>query len=162
LRCNRKNSSFWTPQSGGAGQQRLKEAPNPAVTVSGRLVQMRRLAEQFAVRTEPVDEQPSLLRLMPQPIYRYEDQSTGISDGALFVFAEATDPEALLLIEAVRPVPAEAAFWQYTLAKMTSRPIVARRNDEVVWSVPGYWLNPRSPNDAYQERQLSVYPPPIK
>jgi len=83
-------------------------------------------------------------------------------DGALFAFVEATDPEALLLVEAIRSPTAEAAHWQYTLAKMTSRPVVARRNDEVVWSVPGYWLNPRSINDAYQERQLSVYPPPIK
>jgi hypothetical protein len=45
---------------------------------------------------------------------------------------------------------------------MTSRPLVARRADKVVWSVPGYWRNPQSKNDVYQERQLGVYTPPDK
>lgn len=137
------------------------DAPIPAATAAGRLAQMRRLSEQFSIRMEPMDEQPTQLRLLPQPIYRYEDNAAGVVDGAVFSFAEGTDPEALLMLEAVRKPNAEA-YWQYSLAKMTSRPIVARRHDEVVWSVPGYWLNPRSINDAYQERQFSVYPPPIK
>jgi hypothetical protein len=138
------------------------DAPPPAETLRQRLVQMRRLCEEFAIRTEPVNEQPTELRLMPQPLYRFEDDASGVLDGALFAFAEATDPEALLLLEAAKASGGEAGYWQYTLAKMTSRPIVARRGETVVWSVPGYWLNPRSMNDAYQERQLSVYPPPIK
>jgi hypothetical protein len=162
LRCLRRDGLFWNPQSAGSAEQRLMDAPVPAATGASRLVQMRRLSEQFSIRMEPLNEQPSQLRLMPQPIYRYEDNAAGVVDGAVFAFAEGTDPEALLLLEAVRTPEAEAANWQYTLAKMTSRRIVARRNDEVIWSAPGYWLNPRSITDAYQERQLSVYPPPIR
>lgn len=161
LRCLCRHSPFWTPKSASAAEQRLMDAPIPAATAAGRLAQMRRLSEQFSIRMEPMDEQPTQLRLLPQPIYRYEDNAAGVVDGAVFSFAEGTDPEALLMLEAVRKPNAEA-YWQYSLAKMTSRPIVARRHDEVVWSVPGYWLNPRSINDAYQERQFSVYPPPIK
>jgi hypothetical protein len=162
LRCERGNTEFSTPQSAGVCNQRLTEAPSPAESARLRLVQMRRLSEQFAIRTEPVNEPPTELRLMPQPLYRFEDNASGVLDGALFAFAETTDPEALLLLEAAKASGGEAAHWRYTLARMTSRPIVARRSDSVVWSVPGYWLNPRSMNDAYQERQLSVYPPPIK
>jgi hypothetical protein len=162
LRCLRRDGLFWNPQSASSAEQQLKDAPVPAATGAGRLVQMRRLSEQFSIRMEPINEQPSQLRLLPQPIYRYEDSAVGVVDGAVFSFAEGTDPEALLMLEAVRKPNTEAANWQYTLAKMSSRRIVARRNDEVVWSVPGYWINPRSITDAYQERQLTVYPPPIK
>jgi hypothetical protein len=123
---------------------------------------MRRLCEQIELRTEPVGEQPVPLRLMPQPLCRFSDEASGIIDGALFAFTEATDPEALLMLEAVRGKSGEATFWRVTAARMTSRPIVARRQDKTIWSVPSYWLNARSPSDAYQERQLTVYPPPIK
>jgi hypothetical protein len=99
---------------------------------------------------------------MTQPVYRFEDAAADVIDGGLFAFSETTDPEAVLLLEAVRASDTKAAHWRYTVAKMTSRPIVAQRNEKEVWSVPGYWQNPRSIKDAYQERQLTVYPPPIK
>jgi len=162
LRCLRRGNDFWTPSKGSLVRQRIPDAPAPAATARMRLVQMRRLCERFAARTEPQGEQPSELRLLPQPIYRYGEDASEITDGALFALTETTDPEAILLLEAVRPPGAEAAYWRYTLAKMTSRPIVARLDGKQVWSVPGYWTNPRSMNDPYHERQLGMYPPPIK
>ena len=162
LECVRKGREYWMPQSASLAEQRLTDVPAPAASAPLRLTQMRRLCEQFAFRTEPVGEQPVPLRLMPQPVYRFEDGAADILDGALFVLTEATDPEAVLLLEAARAGGTEPAYWQFTVARMTSRPVVAKRNDSVVWTVPGYWLNPRSPSDAYQERQLTIYPPPIK
>ncbi len=162
LRCLRNDREYWIPRAISSGRLQITDRDSPAATARARLVQMRRLAEEFAVRTEPVNEQPTELRLMPQPAYRYEDSSEQIIDGALFAFVEATDPEVLLLVEAIAASGGEAASWRCTFAKMTSRPTTARRKDKVVWSVSSYWLNPRSPNDAYQERQLTVYPPPIK
>jgi hypothetical protein len=162
LRCTRKGREYWTPKPASVAQQRLMDAPAPAASSSLRLVQMRRLSEQFKIRTEPRDEQPIELRLIPQPLFRCEDDGGEVLDGALFSFAETTDPEALLLLEAVRARGSEAAFWRYTLARMTSRPITARHRDTVVWSVPGYWTNPRSTSDTYQERELSKYPLPNK
>ena len=162
LRCLRKGSDYWAPRAASPTEERIADFPPPAETARARLVQMRRLCEQFAVRTEPMREQPTEMRLMPQPVYRYEDAAAGIVDGGLFAFVETTDPEVLLLIEATAARGADAASWRYTFAKMTSRPIVARRGDKIVWSVPGYWLNPRSPSDLYQERQLATYPPPMK
>jgi len=162
LRCLRNEREFWTPRGIGPSQLRISDREPPAATARARLVQMRRLAEEFMVRSEPVNDKPNELRLLPQPSYRYEDQAEKIVDGALFAFVEATDPEALLLLEAIAASGGEPAHWRCTFAKMTSRPIAARRDDKVVWSVPGYWLNPRSPNDAYQERELTVYPPLMK
>jgi hypothetical protein len=157
LRCVRAGSNFWTPRKASLVEQPLPDAPAPAATDRMRLVQMRRLCEQFTVRTEPVNEQPTELRLLTQPIYRYQVEADEIMGGAMFAFTETTDPEALLLLEAVRPRSGEAAYWRYTLATMTSRPIVARLDGTMVWSVPGYWTNRRSLNDPYQERQLGTY-----
>ena len=39
---------------------------------------------------------------MPQPLLRYAAPDSGVIDGAVFAFAEATDPEALLILEARR------------------------------------------------------------
>jgi hypothetical protein len=162
LRCVRAGNVFWTPRKASLVEQRLPDAPAPAATARMRLVQMRRLCEQFAARTEPMNEQSSELRLLPQPIYRYEDAAAEIVDGALFGFTETTDPEALLLLEAVQPRSGEPAYWQYTLAKMTSRPVVAQLDGKAVWSVSGYWTGPRSLNDAYQERQLGTFRPAVQ
>jgi len=162
LRCLRKENTYWTPQSASLAEQRLTDAPPPAASPRSRLAQMRQLCEQFTFRTEPVLEKPTQLRLMPQPLFRFDDEVAGIIDGGLFAFAETTDPEALLLLEAVGGSGNEAPYWRFTVAKMTSRPTVAERNEKTVWSVGGYWLNPRSINDPYQERQLAVYPPLAK
>jgi hypothetical protein len=162
LTCVRKSRAYWMPQSASLAEQRLADAPVPAASSVMRLTQMRRLCEQFAVQTEPDGEQPVPLRLMPQPVFRFEDAAADILDGALFAFTEATDPEAVLLLEVVRAGGSEPAYWRFTAARMTSRPVVAKRNGNAVWSVPGYWPHPRSTSDAYQERQLTVYPPPIK
>ena len=162
LRCLRNEREYWTPRGVSSGLLEISDSEPPAATARARLVQMRRLAEEFTVRTEPVNEKPSELRLMPQPSFRFEDQAEQIVDGALFAFVEATDPEALLLLEAIAGAGGKAPHWRCTFAKMTSRPITGRRGDKVVWSVPGYWLNQRSPNDTYQERQLTVYQPLAK
>ena len=51
------------------------------------------------------------LRLLTQPIYKYETADSG---GALFAFVEGTDPEVFLMIEA-RTVDA-GSVWHYALA----------------------------------------------
>ena len=53
-------------------------------------------------RRVDVEEGGKELRLLPQPIFRYESDA----DGALFAFVQATDPEAVMTID-VRPADAE-------------------------------------------------------
>ena len=103
LRCVRNGNNFWTPSKASLAGERMAEAPAPATTARMRLVQMRRLSEQFAARTEPMNEPPNELRMLTQPLYRYGDEAAEVIDGALFGFTETTDPEVLLVLEAVRP-----------------------------------------------------------
>ena len=48
------------------------------------------------------------LRLMPTPLLRYSSATNKIIDGALFAFAQGTNPEALVLVEAVETVNGRA------------------------------------------------------
>ncbi len=139
LDCQRGGASFWSPKRGGVLAQRLKDGPVPADGERQRLVQMRNIARRFGVtwhhsRTNEVTE----LHLMPTPIYRFAAEGDGIIDGALFVFSPTNDPEMLLLVEAVRDKPGEAAYWRYSLARMSSLKEVVRLDGEEVWTVANF------------------------
>ena len=81
----------------------IADAPKPAVSRTARLVQMRRLAREFSATSGGTGADEKLaLRLLPQPVYRNDQESAAVLDGALFVFVTGTDPELLLTIEARR------------------------------------------------------------
>jgi hypothetical protein len=81
-------------------------------------------------KREAADYQVTELRILSQPLFRYESKS----DGTLFAFVMATDPEALLLIDE-RPGDSGPA-WHYAFARMSNHSLAAKRRDLVVWEVP--------------------------
>jgi len=109
----------WTPQKGGIQYNPVSDTPVPAKSANSRLVQMRRLSRNFTatILRSNVEGQRSL-RLLAQPIYRYKSESANILDGALFTFVMGTDPEVILLIEAVET--AGSLRWQYAVARFTT------------------------------------------
>lgn len=160
MSCQRKARVVWSPRTGGLLDQAFPGSPVPADTAARRLTQMRSLARQFVVESLR-DDQSTELRLLTQPIYRFEDKSRAVVEGGLFSFSEATDPEMLLLLEARRVTDSKEHQWRFTLARMTSRVLRVRLSDKEVWSVPGYWKGPRSPNDPYVEAPEGAYSPPV-
>jgi hypothetical protein len=125
----------WATQQPGIVWQPATETEPPAATAALRLVQMRRLAEQFTARLSSVDQRDEgELRLLPRPLYRYPADVEGALDGGLFAFVLGTDPEVLLLIEAHATADETAPRWHYALAHLTNAPVEARRNDRLVWS----------------------------
>ena len=98
----------------GAAPQfaKIADAEKPAAGEKQRLVQLRALARRFAVSEKHLGEFSSL-RLLPQPIDRYDDAEHGIVDAGLFVFVYGTNPEAALWLEA------DKEGWRYALARMT-------------------------------------------
>jgi hypothetical protein len=125
--------SRWHAREPGIALQPIPGAPEPARTKVLRLTQMRDLARQF---TAQVDRQGGMseMRLLPQPIYRYEVNEAGpVVDGAVFayVWTAGTDPEALLVIEARRNEG--AAHWQYAPARFTNREARLRHKGREVW-----------------------------
>ena len=88
----------WSPRGTELELAALQGAPPPAETPRGRLAQMRVLAARFTA-TEEFQGQKIVCRMLPQPIDRYDDAAAGISDGAIFVFANGTNPEMGLVME---------------------------------------------------------------
>ena len=88
----------WTPRGTELTTAALPDARPPAESTAGRLQQMRQFARRFAVHEEYRGDKVEC-RLMPAPIDRYADPEKGIRDGALFTFANGTNPELGLLLE---------------------------------------------------------------
>jgi hypothetical protein len=103
----------WTPTSAGLALHDFPGAPKPAATPAARLIQMRELAKRFAVK-ERVNEVPIECRLMPQPIDRYRADADKIADGAIFAYANGTNPEVGILLES------DGERWRFAALRLTA------------------------------------------
>jgi hypothetical protein len=70
-------------------------------------------------------------------VFRYDLQEAktahpDLIDGALFAFVQGTDPEVLLLLEAVRHD--KGPRWQFACARATAGGLEAKLDGQVVWS----------------------------
>jgi hypothetical protein len=83
-------------------------------------------------------EQQFELRLLPTEVHRYSDRQKGLVDGAVFVFAVDSNPEAILLVEAHEGDSGRGSpqQWKYALAQMSAASLTFRRGDAEVWAVP--------------------------
>ena len=124
----------WSPAAGVLALQPLRGVDPPAETAAPRLRQMRDMAERFAGEKTTRAGVTRTLRLLPKPIYRFESNDAAILDGALFALAEATDPEALLVLEARRS--GSAHVWHYALARMNSVRLTVSFDGKLVWDAP--------------------------
>ena len=126
----------WKPQAGLARAE-LPDAPTPAATSGNRLLQMRRLVQEFSGHTIDRDRQRWELRMLPTPLYRYPAAKTRVVDGALFALMSSagTDPEVLLLLEAKEN--GGNLRWEYACGRFSDLELRVRRKDkEVFASVP--------------------------
>jgi hypothetical protein len=122
----------WKPRT-GLERKEIPDAGTPAVTAGARLVQMRRLAQQFSGHLIEKGDKRCELRLLPTPLYRYPSAKAGVVDGALFtlVSTDGTDPEVLLLIEARKED--DKTRWEYACGRFSNRDLYVRRKDKEVW-----------------------------
>jgi hypothetical protein len=76
----------------------------------------------------------SELRLLVQPVHRYQDDDALVLDGAVFVLAHGTNPEVLLQIEAVSVKG--GPLWKYSLVRLGSAEMHVELDGREVWTVP--------------------------
>lgn len=124
---------FWSVQTPGIDSKPVSSAPVPAKKRFLRLSQLRAIARQFSVETTNRNA-TSQLRLLPQPIYRFEENDAH-HDGALFVFVAGTDPELVMLIE-TRDTK-EGRLWHYAMGTFTDLPGKAEHKGRTVWKFEG-------------------------
>jgi hypothetical protein len=111
LTVTTQHEVVWTATGTGAAMKELPNSPAPAKTEAARLVQMRKLAQRFAAR-EDLDGNKVECRLLSQPIDRYKDASLKITDAAIFVFANGTNPETGLVLET------DGTRWSYGVFRL--------------------------------------------
>jgi hypothetical protein len=134
LLVNRPNAlNEWKPQA-GLERKELADAGAPATAAGARLVQMRRLAQEFTGYETDNEGKRWDLRLLPAPLYRYPKTRSGVLDGALFtlVTTAGTDPEVLLLLEA-REAGGKLR-WEYACGRFSDRSLYVQRKDKEIWT----------------------------
>jgi hypothetical protein len=133
LLVKRESYNQWAPEAGLARKE-LAEAPTPGTTPAARLLQMRKLAQEFTGHEIDNEGKRWDLRLLPTPLYRYPAAKTGVVDGALFALVSnaGTDPEVLLLIEA-RDVEGKLR-WEYSCGRFSDWELRVQRKEVEVFS----------------------------
>jgi hypothetical protein len=110
----------WVPRGAELSLAEFEEASQPGTTLRARLVQMRELARRFAVQEILPNGERIELRLLSQPIDRYGDPAADILDGAVFVFANGTNPEVGLLLEC------SEEKWSYGFFRLSAAKLLAQ------------------------------------
>lgn len=137
IRAAYRGATVWRPQTAGLEFHKLADAAEPvAATPARRLAQMHRLLRDFDATVAKQPRQRDL-RALTHPIYRYGDAQSEVADGAVFAFAQATDPEILLLLEARRQ-GTEPASWWWAAARMSGWHLDLRHRGELVWTVDSH------------------------
>lgn len=153
LTVKESGRTVWSPTTPGVTFKAIPDAPAPAANPAARLSQMKLLADRFKVtmtglKVDLSDREE--MRLLPKPIYRYapaagQTAPADLIDGAVFAFVQGTDPEAVLLLEAVRSEGRPA--WQFAFGRATSAGLIARLGNAVVWTAAREFgsYDPKSP-----------------
>ena len=141
----------WQPSTPGVDMRKLPNAPLPGDDATKRLRQMKELVRQikayeyFTPPNHPARERYEL-RVLPQPVHRYTDTSSGLIDGALFMISYGLNPELVLLLEARRDGSTGPA-WHVGFARIAIAEVHVEFESKEIWSHPGGHSN--GPHDTY-------------
>jgi hypothetical protein len=139
---------LWQPQQTQIKPLPFPDAPPPDAKSTVRTRQLKELARRLTAHEfwDP-DNSRFELRLLVQPVRRYAAADAQIQDGALFVLAHGTNPEVLVLIEALGE-SIDKARWHYALARCGSAEMHVEIDGKEVWTVartPGVVGKPTDP-----------------
>jgi hypothetical protein len=151
IAANIEGFGAWQPSGAGVVMHKFPKAPLPADDASTRLRQMKDLVRQIKAHEnfkprEDASIERYQLRVLPQPVHRYEDAKSGVIDGGLFIIAYGQNPEIALLVEATREGPSQPA-WHFGCARIAIAEVHVDFDNKELWSHKGG--NPSGPDDTY-------------
>jgi hypothetical protein len=114
LRHKQQPMVAWDATASALKLSPVPDAFEPATSPPARLSQMRQLAKRFAVREKLITNEEVVCRLLSQPIDRYQSPAQSIVDGAIFVFANGTNPEVGIVLEA------DSEQWSYGIVRLSA------------------------------------------
>jgi hypothetical protein len=129
----------WDATGSALTLKELPDAPKPAATAAARLAQMRQLARRFAAK-ERLNKESIECRLLAQPIDRYQSAADKIVDGAIFAYANGTNPELGVVLES------DGEHWQYGIIRLTSAESSVTLDGQQVAAFEAF--NPRGRTDG--------------
>jgi hypothetical protein len=129
----RESANQWRPRAGLA-RKPIPGAPAPANSPRQRLAQMRELARSISAHSVDYDRKTWELRMLTQPLYRYESTDPAVLDGALFawVTSAGTDPEVIVLVEA-RQTDA-GPIWEYAVCRFSDHDLFVKLKGSEIWT----------------------------
>jgi hypothetical protein len=145
--------AHWAPRKPGVEFHEIPDAPVPAASEGARLRQMREQIKRFTAREYWVNGNGNhyVLRLLPHPIDRYSDAAAGVIDGGLFIYANGTNPEMLVMIEAQRNGDGPPK-WSFAAAPFSHAELALKLGTRDVWTCPSKDPGPpTTPNDTYYD-----------
>lgn len=134
----RKSSIEFLPVEGAVGDSERM-----------RLSQMKEIAGRLAAHEfwDPRNSRYEL-RLMIQPVHRYTDPKVGVLDGATFVIAHGTNPEILVMIEAIGEESSKSR-WQLGAVRLGSAEMHLHLGEKEIWRVERTPNIVGSPDEPY-------------
>ncbi|QEG43595.1 hypothetical protein [Roseimaritima ulvae] len=137
---------WWTPREPEVNWLPVPNGDSVAANERTRMIQMRNIARKFAAHEfwDPNNSRFEL-RLLPRPLHRYKDTARGIQDGTVFVFANGTNPEIILMLEA-RGKGSDLA-WQMGFARLGHAEMHVLLDQQTIWTVPR--ANPTKRSESY-------------
>jgi len=144
----------WSASKPGILLQAIERWPAAAEGKPARLRQMKELVGRFEA-TMSDQGASQQMRLLPRPLYRYENAAGELLDGAVFgLTSNGTNPDAILLLE-LHQSEGRAAQWMFGVSGMTASALSIKLGETEVWSKPvtatlgsyktwtWFWENPR-------------------
>ncbi len=154
LVVDRKGLAGWEPTRAGIDLKPIPGAPSPARTAGLRMAQMRALIREFSAFGTDRESGRWDLRVLAQPLYRYESTDPEILDGAVFTLVSnaGTDPELMIAIEARKDAdrPVSAATWRYGVARFSDNVLEVKHKDIVVYTAAVFLFNGPPPDPTHR------------
>lgn len=122
----------WKAREAGLQLKVLEKAPAPSDKAATRLRQMRDLQARFTAHERAAVGGRIQLKPLSRPLHRYQSPVSGVLDGAVFAFANGTNPEVLWIIEA-RAVGKAPPTWHFALAQMTGAEVFVNLDQKQIW-----------------------------
>jgi len=138
LRASRSDAAWWRENNSASEFKDIPGAPNPAAEAPQRQRQIKLLAQKFTAHElwDPNNTRYDLRRL-ERPLLTYRDEAAGILDGALFIFANGTNPEIILLLEARQKGKDGAKpVWQYAVGRLAHAELHLAYGGKEVFEAP--------------------------
>jgi hypothetical protein len=114
IRASRNGAPWWLENESAVVIKEIPQAPAPAAEAPQRQLQLKLLSQKFTGHEiwDPNDSRYELRRL-ERPLHTYRDEENGLLEGGLFILANGTNPEIVLLVEArTDPKNKSKAVWQ--------------------------------------------------